>query len=173
MKKLDIEGLKDMSPEEGPKNTSEEENIAFSSRLIRYFSKKSKDFNKDNKASLKTDQLKKVYCHGARLGKELSTEDINLYALARVNMFLRLKIGGKMLSKGDNPIPYKPTGLELEDGKSHKRPPSFIDISEGWIPNEEDLKKAKKEIDENDLKHNYENVEDLYLEYEPLKPRWE
>ena len=173
MKKLNIEGLKNDPQEEEIEDTRGEENIVFSSRLVKYFSKKSKDFNEDNKSSLRIDQLKKVYCHGARLGKQQNVENINFYALARVNMFLRLKSGGKMTSKKSNPTPNKPTGLELEENGSYKRLSSFIDISEGWVPNEEDFKKAQKEIDKNDLKHDYENIEDLYLEYEPIELKWD
>ncbi|MAF42579.1 MAG: hypothetical protein CMI54_00225 [Parcubacteria group bacterium] len=172
MKNLDIEGLKNEAPEK-PKDEHEEENIAFSSRLVEYFSKKSKDFTKNNKSSLKTDQLKKVYCHGARLGKSQNVENVNFYALARVNMFLRLKAGDKMTQKESLSNTNKPTKLELEEKKSQKRLSSFIDISEGWAPSEKDFEKAQKEIDENNLKHNYEDIEDLYMEYEPIKPMWD
>ena len=60
-------------------------------------------------------------------------------------------------------------GLEDVEIKSISK---FIDISEAWIPNESDFDKAQKEIDENDLENNYKDPDDLYLEYQPIKPTW-
>jgi len=172
MKKLDIEGLNNDAPVESGKN-EQEENVAFSSKLVDYLSLQVKDFKKSSKDTLTTNQLKKVYCHAAREGKSQNVEDLNLYALARVHMFLRLKSGGKMAIKSDSSDLAKATGLELEEPQKRIKLSSFIDISESWAPNEDDFKKAEKEMDENDLKYEYDNIEDLYLEYEPITPKWD
>ena len=172
MKKLDIEGLNNEAPNEGNKN-EQEENIAFSSKLVYYLSLQVKNFKKDNKGTLTTNQLKKVYCHAAREGKDQNVEDINLYALARIHMFLRLKSGGKMAIKSDSSELAKATKLELEESQERIRLSSFVDISESWTPNKDDFKKAEKEMDENDLKYEYDNIADLYLEYEPIEQKWD
>ena len=170
MKNLDIEGLNNETPKEVKKD-KQEENIAFSSKLVDYFSSAIKEFKKDHKASLTVNNLKKVYCHGARLGKNQGVENLNLYALARVHMFLRLKSGDKM-STESVPKTTKATKLELEDDEKTRRASGFIDISEGWTPTEDDFEKSQKEIDKNDLEYQYEDIEDLYLEYKPIQLEW-
>lgn len=172
MKKLDIEGLNNDAPVEGNKN-EQEESITFSSKLVDYLSLQVKNFKKDNKDTLTTNQLKKVYCHAAREGKTSGIKDINLYALARIHMFLRLKLGDKMTTKSDSSSTIKATKLEIEDTRKSIKLSSFIDISESWTPSEDDLKKAKKEMDENDLKYEYDSIGDLYLEYEPIEQKWD
>jgi len=172
MKKLEIEGL-DNEPQEEAEDNAQEQNIAFSSKLVDYFSQQVKAFKADGKASLTIDNLKKVYCHGARLAKGCGVEPLNLYALARVHMFLRMKSGDMEVTKQSVPSPAKATKLDLEDSQKNMKFSSFIDISESRFPTEDDLKKAEKEMDENDLKHEYDNIEDLYLEYEPIKPKWD
>ena len=172
MKKLEIEGLNNEASNEANEN-EQENNIEFSSKLVQYFSQRVKAFKKDNKASLTVDHLKKVYCHGARLAAGAEARDLNPYALAWVHMFLRLKAGDKMASKKNSPDSIKATKLELEEPKKSIRLSSFIDISESWAPNGDDFKKAEKEMEENDLKHEYDNIEDLYLEYEPIDQKWD
>ena len=173
MKKLDIEGLNNEAPEEVKKD-EQEENVRFSSKLVSYFSLVTKAFKSDHKISLTPTDLKKVYCHGARLGKTHKVENLNFYAMARVRMFLRLKSGGKMTtSQSSSNGKIKATELELEEDKKFKRASGFIDVSESWEPNECDFEDAQKEIDKNDLKYEYEDIEDLYLEYKPLQLTWE
>jgi hypothetical protein len=162
MKKLDIEGLNNEAPEEVKKN-EQEESVKFSSKLINYFSLAAKAFKSDHKISLTPIDLKKVYCHGARLGKTYKVKGLNLYAMARVRMFLRLKSGDKMTINQDS----------YEEIKASKRASGFIDISESWEPDKGDFESAQKEIDKNNLKYEYEDIEDLYLEYKPLQLIWE
>ena len=97
MKKLDIEGLNNEAPKEVKRN-EQEESIRFSSKLITYFSSVAKAFKGDHKISLTSTDLKKVYCHAARLGKTHKAKSLNLYAMARIRMFLRLKSGDKMIT---------------------------------------------------------------------------
>ena len=172
MKKLEIEGLDD-GGQKRPEDNEQEQNIAFSSKLVDYLSKQVKAFKENSKVSLTADNLKKVYCHGARLGKINNAKNINLYALARVHMFLRMKSGDMAVTKQGVLDIAKATKLELEESQRNMRPSSFIDISESWLPNQDDFKKAEKEMDENGLEHEYDNIEDLYLEYEPIEPKWD
>ena len=78
-----------------------------------------------------------------------------------------------MTTKSNPSDSIKATKLEIEDPQKPIKLSSFIDISESWIPSEEDFDKAQKEMDENDLKHKYDNIEDLYLEYEPIEQQWD
>jgi len=172
MKKLEIEGLNNDAPTEGNKN-EQEESIEFSSKLVDYLSLQAKAFKKSNERALTGDQLKKVYCHAAREGNNQGVDNLNLYALARVHMFLRLKSGEKMDVKTDSSKGTKATELKLEDAQKTIRLSNFIDISESWIPSQEDFDKAQKEMDENDLKHEYDSIEDLYLEYKPIEQEWD
>jgi hypothetical protein len=172
MKNLDIEGLNNETPREQKKD-EQDGNVEFSSKLVKYFASLSKAFRSDHKISLTSTDLKKVYCHGARLGKLSQAEDINLYAMARVNMFMRLKSGDKMITSQNSSNEAKATELELEEDSKSKRASGFIDISESWVPNDDDIEKAQKEIDKNDLNHEYESIEDLYLEYKPIQLTWE
>jgi hypothetical protein len=173
MKKLEIEGLNNEAPHNGDARNEQDENITFSSKLVDYFSLQVKVFKESSKDTLTVNQLKKVYCHAAREGRAQEAENLNLHGLARVHMFLRLKSGGKMAIKPDSPKDTKATELELEEPQKIIRLSNFIDISESWIPSDEDFDKAQKEMDENDLKHEYDNIEDLYLEYEPIEQKWD
>jgi len=172
MKKLDIEGLNNDAPDES-KRDKQEEDIKFSARLVDFFSSQVKAFKANHKGTLTVNQFKKVYCAGAREAKDQGYDNINLYSLARVLMFLRLKSGGRMELKSNDSKSQKPTKLEIEDGSKTINFSSFIDISESWVPAEEDFDRAQKEMDENDLKHEYEDIRDLYLEYEPIQPKWD
>lgn len=173
MKKLEIEGLNNEASHNEDARDEQEENIIFSSKLVKYLSLQVKAFKEKKNDTLTANQLKKVYCHAAREGGDIGVEDINLYALARIHMFLRLKIGDKMTTKSDNLAPTKATKLDVEYLRKPVKLSDFIDISESWTPAESDFEKAQKEIEENDLGHQYENVSDLYLEYAPIELKWD
>lgn len=170
MKKLEIEGVEIEATQEASIEQVDEM-ISFSSKLVDFLSTKAKNFSDQNDSSLTLNQLKKVYCHSARSAKTTGSDNLNLSALARVNMFLRLKSGETMISVEAEDSDYNITELQLEDVEI-KSISKFIDISEAWIPNESDFDKAQKEIDENDLENNYKDPDDLYLEYQPIKPTW-
>jgi hypothetical protein len=175
MKKLDIEGLNNEAPNESGRDRYEGD-IKFSTKLVDYFSSQVKAFKESSKDTLTANQLKKVYCHGAREGKSQGCDNINLYSLARMLMFLRLKSGDKMTLKSNSAEALealKATKLEMEDPQKPIKLSSFIDISESWTPTKEDFKKAQKEMDENGLNHKYEDINDLYLEYQPIEPKWD
>jgi len=171
MKKLDIEGISNEASDEVDMN-EQEESVLFSSKLVDFLHGKAKVFSNKNNYSLTLGQLKKVYCHSARLGEIQKSDDINLYSLARVNMFLRLKSGERMIKSTEASEVDSMTELQLET-LTCKTPSKFIDISEGWIPNAGDFTKAREEIKENNLEYSYKSINNLYLEYEPLEPNWE
>jgi hypothetical protein len=104
-----------------------------------------KAHNKDceNKVSLK--ELKEVFRNGADCSQAKEGEiPCGVLALARVNMFLRLKLGEIM--EASNSL----TGS--------------LDISDSWHPSELDFTKAKELIKKHDLNYEFKDVGNLYLE---------
>ena len=134
------------------------EAISFSVKLVSLLSAKMKGHNslaKENKVSL--SELKKVYINAGNCDRAKEAKiSCGEWALARVNMFLRQKSGGKMISSSS----------KTEAGR-------IIDISETWVPAEEDYEKAQKEIKEHNLGYDFESTGQLYIEpYEKLEIEW-
>ena len=149
----------------------EQQRISFSANLVSCLEDKKKSFNKKNKSSIKIQQLKEVYLRGASSAKE----DLNLNGLARVNMFLRMKAQKKTSTTASHsPSPSQEIlGLVLEDQQPQKIN-NFIDISDAWTPEEEDVKEAKANIKKYNLNLDFKNIKELYLEpYKPIQFTWE
>jgi hypothetical protein len=148
----------------------DEQRVAFSARLISFLEEKKKEFNKKNKSNIKIEQLKQVYSRGT----SSANESLNLHGLARVNMFLRMreqKIMGIIPIRPDNKA--KLSGLILES-EAKAESSSFIDISESWTPQGEDINEARANIKEHDLGFDFKNIEELYLDpYKPIQLNWE
>lgn len=136
-----------------------EEIVSFSIKLVELLDSKAKKFDSlSGKGCVNLNDLKRVYIKGAgdcSLAKG-SDKTCGEWALARVNMFLRQKLGGKMIV----------TAAELKSTMQ-------FDISETWVPSEEDYIQAQADIQEYELNYNFENVEELYIEpYEKLEIEW-
>ena len=129
--------------------------IDFSIKLVSLLKSKAEGHNSstpDNEVS--SNDLRSVYVKGALSPR--SDKSCGEWALARVNMFLRQKAGGKMIS----------ASLEQKVGLP-------IDISETWVPAEEDYAKVQEEIKENNLDYDFKNINELYIEpYEKLEIEW-
>jgi hypothetical protein len=79
-----------------------------------------------------------------------------VWAMACVNMFLRQKLGEKMV---------------VAEGVVKNY--SLIDISETWTPSEQDFLAAVAEIEKHDLNYDFKSVDDIYIEpYERLEIEW-
>ena len=137
----------------------QDEAISFSVKLVKYLNGKMKEHNSlAYKSKVSLSDLQRVYvnagynCAQAKsLGKSCGE-----WVLARVNMYLRQKLGGKMIS----------IGTKAKTG-------SLVDISETWVPTEEDYEKAAGEIKEQELDHDFESTAQLYVEpYEKLEIEW-
>ena len=101
--------------------------------------------NCENKVSLK--ELKQVFRRGANCEEAKESElSCGVLALARVNMFLRLKNGEIMQAS-----------RSYEIGKS-------TDISDYWFPNEQDLTKASELLKKNNLDYDFKDINNLYLD---------
>ena len=79
--------------------------------------------------------------------------------MARVNMFLKMMAG-------------KPVKDAYRKADSDVARASEIDISDNWLPNDDDFLQAEADIKEFNLDYDFENVEDLYLETEDDKVFW-
>jgi hypothetical protein len=151
--------LEDMSDEPKVDEASlQKEAVAFSVKVVEALSSKMEEHNGncDNKVNLK--DLKKVYIRGAKdCSDSKNTKESCIHqALARINMFLRIKQGDQISLNND---------FETDS--------EAIDISEGWIPSEKDFDKAEEEITKFDLNHDFLTADDLYLEsYERVEWEW-
>jgi hypothetical protein len=119
--------------------------IDYSSRIVATLQTLMKTHNKEreNKVSLK--ELKEVFRRGANCSEAKEVEiPCGVLALARVNMFLRLKSG------------------EIMEASSSEV--KSFDISDSWHPNESDFIKATELTIEDGLDYEFKNISNLYLE---------
>ncbi len=153
MDRLEFEHLEPDSNEESTKKADESIAIELSNKIIKALDEKVKEHNGENPDQKVTlSQLKKVYRRGAKS----RGEEKGLWAMARVNMFLRMKTGENIaLANKDKPV----------------RIDTYIDISASWSPSENDFLSAKEEIEKYGLS-NFNSVDDLYLEDYTKMDRW-
>tara|TARA_B100000029_G_C17335639_1_gene873359 strand:- start:116 stop:628 length:513 start_codon:yes stop_codon:yes gene_type:complete len=133
-------------------NDMQQEVVDFSIRVIEALEKKVTIHNEENpNKKITLAQVKKVYIRGAGDCNQSTDSDYSCgeWAMARVNLFTRAKLGQ---------LP------DLNDHKVNLR--SYIDISDSWIPSQEDFASAKKIIEENNLNYDFKHIEDLFLEEE-------
>jgi nitrogen fixation protein FixH len=146
----------------------EQQAIEFSSSVIAALAQKAKEHNDSCDSKVKLSQLKKVYRRGAN-----TTEDKGLHAMARVNMFLRMKQDGK--------ITYQEPKAEVQaeiqelvfENKARIKVNTFVDITEDWLPTKIDFVQASEDIKKYELNYNFKDINELYLDdYEKLDIIW-
>ena len=147
-----------------PKNSDNEDPaVKFSSNLIGLFSVKVRAHNKDNSGSkVSCNQLRKVFLNAAE-NYDYAGCSRAKWALARVNTFLRVAGGGK----ADSIERKEHTalgGLIFESRVLDIKPEKEYDISENWIPSQEDFITASEDISKYELNYDFENIDELYLE---------
>ena len=143
------------------------EAVKFSANVIGLLKSMVRTHNKNQKQSkVNFAQLKQVYLNSA-CSYSYAGYSKGEWALAKVNMFLRIMSGDKPYVETENKqesiggVIFATKTIEIKEE---------LDISASWIPSQEDFTKAKEDIKENKLYFNFENVEELYLEdYEPIK----
>jgi hypothetical protein len=145
----------------GSAGTKSDKAIEFSAKVVEALKTKVKEHNSKYSKKVSLSQLKKVYRRGAgafssshRPGKTRGQ-----WAMARVNMFLKMMAG-------------KPVKDAYRKADSDVAKASEIDISDNWLPNDDDFLQAEADIKEFNLDYDFENVEDLYLETEDDKVFW-
>ena len=147
---------------------NEEQAIKFSSSVVAALKQKAEEHNKECNSKVNISQLKKVYRQGAKAAQEKG-----LQAMARVNMFLRMKKEGK--------ITYQPARVEVQselkelvfEAKAKIKVNTFVDITENWLPTEMDLVQASEDIKAFELNYEFKDIDELYLDdYEKLDIIW-
>jgi hypothetical protein len=142
----------------GSAGTKSDKAIEFSKKIIEGLKNKVKEHNSKNKKKVTLSQLKKVYRRGAgafssshRPGKTRGQ-----WAMARVNMFLRM-VSGK---------PVKDAYRKADSDIARASTKDYI-IEASFEPTEEDFLQADEDIKAFDLNDfDFNSAEDLYLDDE-------
>jgi len=128
--------------------------IEFSNKIVGILEDKCKTHNKVYERKVTLSQLKDVYKGTWSLEPEEDGCSVNKFALARVNMFLKM-VGERKIT--DN---YRLTEANLIDDRD-------LDMSANFYPDEEDFILAEHSIREHSLNdYDLNDVDDLYLETE-------
>ena len=140
--------------------------IDFSNLLIGFF----EDICEEEQG-ISISDLKKVY-RQAGIDCEIDKcSSINLWAIARVNMYVRMKSRKEIkqnIKASDALSENKITELELESPLFYENL-QLVNVAETWEPSKEDFQLADQYIKKYDLKFDFSSVKDLYIEeYEPL-----
>jgi len=144
----------------GSASSKSEKAIQFSVQVVESLKNKVKEHNAKHSRKVSLSQLKKVYRRGAgafsqshRPGKTRGQ-----WAMARVNMFLRMMGGGKVKDA------YRKADQDISKA-------SIVDISDFWEPEEQDLALAVL-----DLKgfedFDFDNIDELYIDEEKETEKW-
>lgn len=136
--------------------------ISFSNKVVEALKNKVKEHNAKHSRKVSLSQLKKVYRRGAgafssshRPGKTRGQ-----WAMARVNMFLRMMSGGKVKDA------YRKADQDVAKASA-----DLIDISDSWEPEEQDISQALIDM-ESIGDFDFENAEELYLDEYSSAEKW-
>ena len=146
--------------------------IDYSVKLLSLLEGKMKVHNKvypSKKVSL--SQLKDVYSEAGKNFKDAECT-CGEWCLARVNMFLRMKMGENVHdNKPERQEAKGLSSLELELGPELYQ--DSFDVSVSWLPSQMDFDNAKEDILKQDLGFNFKSVSNLYLDnYERIEIDW-
>ena len=155
--------------------------ITFSAKVVEALKNKVKEHNKKHPTKKVTlSQLKKVYRRGAGAFSQSHRPGMSRggWAMARVNMFLKMKRGGKVKDsyrKADQDVAsIKFDELKFEDQNIEVNNTNIFDLTDDMIPSDEDFAQAAIDIDLYKLDYDFQNVDELYLDdYQPLGFEWE
>ena len=136
--------------------------ITFSAKVIEMLKNKVKNHNAKHSRKVSLSQLKKVYRRGAGAFSSSHRPGMTRggWAVARVNMFLRMMSGGKVKDA------YRKADQDVA-----KSSLNVIDVSDSWEPEEEDFTQASLDILEiGDF--NFDSVDELYLDEDSNVEKW-
>ena len=155
--------------------------INFSAKGVEALKNKVKEHNKKHPSKKVTlSQLKKVYRRGAGAFSQSHRPGQNRgsWAMARVNMFLKMKRGGKVKDsyrKADQDLAsvrQDITELQLEDS-INVTVESFFDLTEELEIDDESFAEAAIDIEFYKLDYDFQDINELYLDdYQPLGFDW-
>ena len=155
--------------------------ITFSAKVVDALKNKVKEHNKKHPTKKVTlSQLKKVYRRGAGAFSQSHRPGMSRggWAMAHVNMFLKMKRGGKVKDsyrKADQDVAsIRFDDLKFEDQELEASNSNIFDLTDDMIPSEEDFAQAAIDIDLYKLDYDFQDVNELYLDdYQPLGFEWE
>jgi hypothetical protein len=155
--------------------------ITFSAKVVDALKNKVKEHNKKHPTKKVTlSQLKKVYRRGAGAFSQSHRPGMSRggWAMARVNMFLKMKRGGKVKDsyrKADQDVAsIRFDDLKFEDQELETSNSNIFDLTDDMIPSEEDFAQAAIDVDLYKLDYDFQDVNELYLDdYQPLGFEWE
>lgn len=155
--------------------------INFSAKVVEALKNKVKEHNKKHPSKKVTlSQLKKVYRRGAGAFSQSHRPGQNRgsWAMARVNMFLKMKRGGKVKDsyrKADQDLASvrtEITELQLEDSEPITVD-QFFDLTEDIEIDDESFAEAAIDIEFYKLDYDFQDINELYLDdYQPLGFDW-
>lgn len=136
--------------------------ISFSKKVIDALKNKVRDHNASHSRKVSLSQLKKVYRRGAGAFSSSHRPGMTRggWAMARVNMFLRMMAGGKVKES------YRKADQDISRASL-----DILDISDLWEPEQEDLAQASLDIQEIG-EFDFENVDELYLDEYSSTEKW-
>ena len=161
--------LNDQQQNDDARISQEQNAIEYSSKVMAALEQKAKEHNELGRSKVNRVQLKKVF----RRGASANVENKGLCAMARVNMFLRMKREGKIsYQEAQAAESTEMTELVFET-KAAVKVDSFVDLTENWIPVDDDFVKASEDIKAFELNYNFKDIDELYLDdYEKLDIIW-
>ena len=136
--------------------------ISFSNKVVEALKNKVKEHNASHSRKVTLSQLKKVYRRGAGAFSTSHRPGMTRggWAMARVNMFLRMMAGGKVKDS------YRKADQDVSRASNE-----IIDISDSWQPEEEDFAKTMVDI-ESIGDFNFDSPDDLYLDDDEPSEKW-
>ena len=142
-------------------SSGESSSITFSEKITSALQAKAKEHNAKYEKKTTLSQLKKIYRRGA--GAFSSSHRVGMtrggWAMARVNMFLKMLRGGSVKDS------YRKADQDVAKG-------SEIDVTGSWEPNDSDFSEANNDIQDYNLDYDFEDENDLYLDTEQEKANW-
>lgn len=140
--------------------------VQFSARLAEALTGKMTEHNSscpNNKVYL--GQVVKVYKHGTLTFPHdaLAEIGINKWSMARVNMFLRMKCGQISRGKAEEIVRTKKMSSLIFEKNVVGRVNTFLDVTESWLPAEEDFIQAQEDVEENDLNYDFKHSDEIYF----------
>lgn len=136
--------------------------INFSAKVVESLKNKVREHNSKHSRKVTLSQLKKVYRRGAGAFSSSHRPGMTRggWAMARVNMFLRMMAGGKVKDS------YRKADQDVSRASNE-----IIDISDSWQPEEEDFAKTMIDI-ESIGDFNFDSPDDLYLDDDEPSEKW-
>ena len=128
--------------------------VEFSVGIINALVEKVEAHNSSQPKKVTLHQLKKVFCDS--LEDYMESEDVSNteWAFARVNLYLRIASGEHAET--------------LKAVNTYKKP-NLIEISANWHPSQNDIETAKSEVQKRGLNYQFNNLDELYINFQPIQ----